>query len=217
MQTVTGVSHHGSSGCDVPFVASVVVDSATAAVAAAASVGYPLVMKLATPGLAHKSDVGGVVTGIVSEAEVRSTYARLAALDTGANVAVDGLVELQSMVEGGLEVIVGVHSDAIFGMMVTVGLGGVWTEVLHDVTTEMCPVSPAGVIEMLQRLKSAPLFTGYRGTAAYDLDAVADVVSRLSVWAAEQTDVVSVEFNPLMVRPAGGGVVAVDVLLQTTG
>jgi acyl-CoA synthetase (NDP forming) len=191
----------------VPFVPSLVVASADAVADATARLGPPVAVKLATPGLAHKTEAGGVVLGLATPADAVAAYERLAADG-------DVAVEVQPMVVGGLEVLLGIRRDDTFGATVTVGLGGVWTELFGDVVTELCPVDRATAAAMLGRLRAWPLFTGYRGGPRYDVDALAATVVALSEWASGRAGLRSAELNPLIVLPAGRGVVAVDALVE---
>jgi acetate---CoA ligase (ADP-forming) len=190
----------------VPFVAAELVDSEPAAAAAAARLGYPVVLKLGADGAAHKTEQGGVIVGIRSDAELHAAFVRLAAIAPAP-------YELQQQVEGGLELIVGARRDPTFGPMLTVGLGGVFTEVLADVVTEACPVSAAGALVMLQRLKAARVLAGYRGAAGYDVATLAEACRRLSEWMVAHPEVQAVEYNPVVLRR--DGVLAVDALLET--
>lgn len=189
----------------VPFVPGELVATAGEALAAAQRLGYPVVLKLAADGVTHKTEHGGVVTGIGSEKALRAAFAQLTKV-------LPPPFELQQMVTDGLELLVGAARDAVFGPMLTVGLGGVWTEILRDAVTEVAPVDAAGVIAMLQRLKAARILAGYRGQSAYDVASVAEIASRLSSWIAANPRVQAVELNPLVVR--ADGAVAVDALIE---
>ena len=118
--------------------------------------------------------------------------------------------EVEAEVEDGKEVLVGVQRDPHFGPIIAVGLGGIYVEVLRDVTFRLAPVRPLSALHMVQTLKAYPLLKGVRGEAPSDVDALTDVIERVSQLAMELTDVVELDINPLIVRPIHEGVVAVD-------
>jgi acetate---CoA ligase (ADP-forming) len=189
----------------VPFVPGELVETAEEALAASARVGYPVVLKLAADGVAHKTERGGVIVGIDSDEAMRAAFVRLTSV-------LPPPFELQQMITGGLELLVGAARDEVFGPMLTIGLGGVWTEILRDSVTEAAPVDAAAVIAMLQRLKAAPILAGYRGEPPYDVASVADIASRLGSWMVANPQVRAVELNPLIVR--ADSAVAVDALIE---
>lgn len=192
-----------------------VASEAEAAVRLAESIGYPVVMKLATPQIAHKTEVGGVVLGVAGPDEVRTAFGELArrarqALGSGEIVPV--LVEEQ--VRDAVEMIAGVVVDAQFGPFVMLGMGGVLAELLADVVLRPAPVPPEEVVEMLSELRGHGVLSGFRGMPAVDVDALAAAVSGLSRLGADHRDALAeLDLNPIMVRPAGLGVVAADALI----
>jgi acyl-CoA synthetase (NDP forming) len=114
----------------------------------------------------------------------------------------------------GLETIVGAVNDRFFGPVIAFGLGGVYTELLKDVTYRFAPFDAATAREMIGELKGAALFRGYRGSAPLDVDALADAISRLSLLVSDHADrIAEMDINPLFVRPAGEGVIAADALV----
>lgn len=186
--------------------------TADAAAEAAARLGFPVVLKAVSRDIAHKSDVGAVRLGLGSPAEVaaaaRDMAAALARSAPGARI--EGFL-VQETVHGEAEAIVGARWDPQFGPVVLVGLGGIAVEILKDVALAPAPVSPARARLMLASLAAAPLFTGARGRPPLDVDALADAVARLSWLAADLGPrLVDFEVNPLIVRRAGEGAVAVD-------
>jgi acyl-CoA synthetase (NDP forming) len=160
----------------------------------------------------HKSDVGAVRLGLDSAEAVRAAAGmmlgelRAARLDVGVES-----FSVQPMIEGGAEVIVGARRDPHFGPVVMVGLGGIAVEILKDVALAPAPVSRARAAAMLRSLRAAPLLTGTRGRPPLDDVAVIDAVVRVSWLAADLgAQLVDLEVNPLIVRRAGQGAVAVD-------
>ncbi|ROO24993.1 CoA-binding protein [Salinisphaera orenii MK-B5] len=199
----------------VPVVPARRAASADDAAAAAAEIGFPVVLKIASPDILHKSDAGGVALSLQDEAAVRAAYDRVMANARGydAQARLDGVL-VAAMLSGGVEMAVGVQNDPTFGPMVMAGLGGVFIEILEDVTFELAPFGPAEARAMLQRLRGYPLLTGARGAAPADVDALADALVRLSEFAAANAaTLASVDINPLLVMPAGQGLAAVDAVV----
>jgi acetyl-CoA synthetase (ADP-forming) len=182
------------------------------AVAAAAEIGYPVVLKAVARSLVHKSDIGAVRLGLGDPEAVRQAWAAIAAaVRRGApDARCEGGLVLET-VRGEAEVIVGATRDEQFGPVVVVGLGGTLVEVLRDVQMALAPVGPDEARALLERLASWPILAGIRGRPALDVGCVADVVSRVSWLAADLRDrLLELDINPLVVRVAGSGAVAVD-------
>ena len=183
--------------------------------AAIARVGFPLVMKIQSPDIAHKSEVGGVRVGITSKGEAFSAYREL--LENAGkhrpNAAVQGVL-VCPMAKKGVEIIIGTLHDKTFGPMVMVGFGGVTTELFRDVIYRPAPVGVAEAETMLNELKAAPLLRGFRGAPKGDVAALSKLISEVSVLAARLRDRVSeIELNPVLVHPQGQGVTIVDALV----
>jgi acyl-CoA synthetase (NDP forming) len=190
------------------------VRSAQEAEAAAAALGERLVLKIVSPDIAHKTEIGGVVLDI-PRAQAAEAYERL--MTTVAARAPrarrDGVL-VSPMLTDGIETILGVQNDPVFGPVVMFGLGGVFVEVLRDVTFRIAPFGVAEARRMIGEIRGAALLEGVRGRPAGDLDALAAALSRLSVFAAAQAGhFTSIEINPLLVRPKGLGVAALDALI----
>jgi len=204
------------AGCGVPVVPGELVNSADAAAAAARRLGPPVVLKVCSAQIAHKSDVGGVAVGAATEEEVRAAYERVrAAGEAVPGARVDGVL-VSPMRTGGVELIAGVTVDPTFGPVLAVGLGGVWVEVLGDTSLRMLPVDPGEVKRMLAELRGSPLLTGGRGSRLVDLDALAEVICRLGEAAAGlDGSLLALEVNPLWAD--GNRIEALDVLVVTDG
>ncbi|MEU8434962.1 acetate--CoA ligase family protein [Streptomyces sp. NPDC029216] len=188
------------------------VTSAAAAVRAAGLVGYPVVMKASGPQLAHKTELGLVKVGLTSASQIRDAYRELTDIARYENIPLDGILVCQ-MVERGVEMVVGVTQDPLFGPTVTVGLGGVLVEVLHDAAVRVPPFGEDQARTMLRELRGAALLDGVRGAPAADVDALVEVVLRVQRMALELGDELSeLDINPLMVLPRGQGAVALDAL-----
>ncbi|MEU9979065.1 acetate--CoA ligase family protein [Streptomyces sp. NPDC051014] len=188
------------------------VTSAAAAVRAAGLVGYPVVMKASGAQIAHKTELGLVKVGLTSASQVRDAYRELTDIARYEGVALDGILVCQ-MVERGVEMVAGVTHDALFGPTVTVGLGGVLVEVLHDTAVRVPPFGEEQARDMLAELRGRPLLDGVRGRPPADLEALVEVILRVQRMALELGDhLAELDINPLMVLPEGQGAVALDAL-----
>jgi acyl-CoA synthetase (NDP forming) len=199
----------------VPVLKEVTAASRDAALAAAREIGFPVVLKIVSPDILHKTEVGGVVVGVRSEAQLADEYdsllARVAQKAPRARIA--GVLVAQ-MAQGGIELILGTKKDPVFGPVVMVGLGGIFAEVLRDVALQIAPVSEQQATQMLRSLKAFPLLDGARGRAKADVAAAARAVAALSQFAAQHADVVAeIDINPLVVMDQGQGAFALDALL----
>jgi acyl-CoA synthetase (NDP forming) len=190
------------AGIAFPVAVSVTDAAGLEAALGAPGLGFPLVLK-ATGGL-HKSEGGGVVVGLADRDEVRAAYADLVIRLAPPAVS----IEAQADLADGVELIVGSVRDPKFGSVVMVGLGGVFTEVLGDTACAIAPVSADVARELLLSLQGAPVLLGARGRAPVDLDAVAEVVARVSRLAAAHPELVELELNPVLAGPSG--VLALD-------
>ena len=192
----------------------VLCNSAAAAVKAAGQLGYPVVMKVSSPDLLHKSDLGLVKVGVANAKEVRAAYAELVATARkagGKNVRLDGVL-VSELVSGGVETVVGVSQDPLFGPVVMAGLGGIFVEVLGDVTFRVPPFGSDQAAAMLDELSGAKLLDGVRGAKPADRAALVDVIMKVQRLAMDLADVIGeLDVNPLVVRPKGA--VALDALI----
>lgn len=188
------------------------------AAAFAGRVGYPVALKVASPDIAHKTEVGGVALGLVDEAALRAAWAEVSA--SVAAKAPDARIEgmqVQAMVTDGVELILGGSVDPELGRVLLVGAGGIWAEVLEDVRFLGLPASADEIEAALRGLRVAPLLAGARGRPAMDVPAAVEAVGRLADAFLAGEDVVEIDINPLIVRPAGLGAVAVDALVVGRG
>nr|WP_237182647.1 acetate--CoA ligase family protein [Roseomonas marmotae] len=196
----------------VPVVPAVLAKDAEQAVQAAEAMDGAVVLKIASPDIGHKSDMGGVALGLRGAEAVRDAHARIrAAAEAHApQAAVEGVL-VAPMRPRGIELFVGVTRDPQWGAVLAVGLGGVWVEVLKDVALRLLPVDAAEVRRMLASLRGAAMLAGQRGIPAADLDAVAEAVARIGDAAlAFGPDLAALDVNPLWVR--GDQVEALDAL-----
>jgi acetate---CoA ligase (ADP-forming) len=192
---------------DVPVPRSEVAPAGEAA-ALAAVIGFPVVMKAAGAALEHKSDVGGVILDIGTPTAAAAAAQRLSALS--ATILVE-----QMVVDGVAEVLVGITVDPQFGQLLVLGAGGVLTELLHDSVTLLPPFTRKSIEGALGRLRMAPLLNGYRGRAPADVEALVTTILNVTRYArAHLEQLAELDLNPVIVRPRGRGVVAVDALLR---
>ena len=193
----------------------VLVTEKSALDAAIARVGLPLVMKIQSRDIPHKSEVGGVRVNIATKGEAFAAYQML--LDNARRHRPDAAIQgvlVGPMAKKGVEIIVGTLLDATFGPMVMVGLGGITTELFRDVVYRPAPVSAAEAAAMLAELKAAPLLSGFRGAAKSDIPALSQLIAQLSLLAARYREQISeIEINPVLVHPEGHGATIVDALV----
>lgn len=193
----------------VASVPSTLVKASADAVEAATRLGYPVALKISSAAITHKSDIGGVALDLRTEPDVAAAYDRLVTVAAD----IDG-VTVAPMRSGGVELLAGVTVDATFGPVLAVGLGGIWVEVLGDVSLRMLPVDQAEALRMLGELRGIPLLAGGRGRVAADLDALATTISSIGDAALSLGNALrSLEVNPLWVN--GGQIEALDVLVIT--
>jgi acetyl-CoA synthetase len=181
---------------------------ALAAAEAAHALGFPVVIKASGAHLEHKTEMGGVVLNVRTEAEARSAAERLAKLS-------DTLLVEEMFTDGVAEILIGVIVDPQFGQVLVLGAGGVYTEILSDSVSLLPPWTRGSVETALQRLTIARLLGGYRGKPAADVDALIDTILGVARYAADNlAALVELDVNPVIVRPAGSGAVAVDTMIR---
>ena len=183
--------------------------------AAIARAGFPLVMKIQSRDIPHKSEVGGVRVNIATKGDAFTAYGAL--LDNARKHRPDAAIQgvlVGPMAKKGVEIIVGTMTDGIFGPMIMVGLGGITTELFRDVIYRPAPVSAAEASAMLASLKAAPLLNGFRGATKADVVALSQLISEVSLLAAQHAEKISeIEINPVLVHPERQGVTIVDALV----
>lgn len=187
----------------------------TDAVNAAKTLGFPLVMKIVSPQILHKTDVGGVKAGLRNAAEVRKAFRDMyPRLSGGKGVHVKGIL-LERMAPPGVELIVGLQNDPQFGPVIMAGLGGVLTEILKDVAFRMLPITGDDAKSMLAELKGARILSGYRGSRPVDLNMLAKVLVQIGQMGMDNANYFeSVDFNPIIVYPRSYSVVDAKILLR---
>ena len=198
----------------IPIPASKLCKTAEEAVAFAGEIGYPVVMKIASPDILHKTDIGGVRLNIQSGGDVRDSFDLLTfcARRYMPDAEIWGC-QVQQQVRGGIEVIIGMNRDPQFGPLVMFGLGGVYVEALHDVAFRIAPFSLEEAKEMMQETRSFNLLRGVRGQAQSDIEALADTLLKVSQLVTQFPEIVEMDINPLIVFEKGKGVMSVDARL----
>ena len=185
------------------------------AVEIATRIGFPVVLKIASPDILHKTDVGGVKVGLRNAEEVRDAFElmvyRAERYIPDANIW--GCLVQQMVPQGGLEVLVGMNRDPQFGPLVTFGLGGIYVETLKDVTFRIAPFSKHEAEQMLKEIRAHALLEGVRGQPAYDKDAIVEVLLRVGQLVQDFPEIAELDINPLMVYPQNRGAIAIDMRL----
>ncbi|MEO3472547.1 acetate--CoA ligase family protein [Roseomonas sp. CAU 1739] len=200
----------------VPAVPEKACGSVEEAVAAAQSFGFPVVAKILSPDILHKSEIGGVILDLASVDAVREAHATLLsrAAERAPGARIEGVL-IAKQIKGAVEMALGVARDPVFGPVAMVGLGGVFIEILKDVSFRRCPFGDAEAEAMIRSLKGFPLLDGARGRPKADVAALASALSALSRFAAGAGDrLAGVDVNPLLVLPEGQGAFAADAVIE---
>ncbi len=174
-------------------------------------IGYPVVLKIISPDILHKSDIGGVIVGVADEQGVREGFDAILQRTKASypDAHIRG-IQVQEMVRGGQQVIVGIKRDPTFGPLVMFGLGGIYVEALADVSFRLAPLTAEDAEAMIDEVRSARLLRGLRGAPPADRAALVDAIVRIGRLAAEHDEITELDVNPLLVLPRGEGAVAVD-------
>ncbi len=200
----------------IPAVPEQACGSAEEAVAAATRFGFPVVAKILSPDILHKSEIGGVLLDLADADAVRAAHATLLAraAERAPGARIEGVL-IAKQIKGAVEMALGIARDPVFGPVAMVGLGGVFIEVLKDVAFRRCPFDEATAEAMVRSLKGFPLLDGARGRPKADVKALAGALAALSRFAAGADDrLLSVDVNPLLVLPEGQGAFAADAVIE---
>ena len=200
----------------IPAVPEAACATADAAVEAAERFGYPVVLKILSPDIVHKSEIGGVILDVRGEEAIRAGYAVLIDRATVAAPAarIEGVLVAKQLC-GGVECILGIQRDPVFGPIAMVGLGGIFVEVLRDVALHRCPFGADVAERMIRSLRAAPVLLGARGRPPADIGALAAMLSRLSVFAHQAgSRLRSIDLNPVFAMPDGEGAYAADAVIE---
>jgi acyl-CoA synthetase (NDP forming) len=194
------------------------VQNLDAARRAAPAIGYPLVLKAQAPTLTHKTEAGGVITGIADADALAAAWRRLhdniAAARPGQEL--DGVL-VEAMAPAGIDMVVGARRDPDWGPVVMAGLGGIWVEALQDVRLMPADLPRQTIAEELAQLKAAPLLHGARGRPAADMQALVEVIAAVSALMRLEPRVCEIDINPLRIYAKGQGALALDVLVVLDG
>lgn len=199
----------------IPVTREMVATTASDAVRFAGEIGFPVVLKVDSPDILHKSEANAIRVGVGSKEEIIQIYDELIenAAKYNPNARINGIL-VQEMIQGGSEVIVGMSQDPQFGPTIAFGLGGIFVEILKDISLRVAPLSPADAEQMVKEIKGYPILMGVRGKKRSDIKGIVDVLLRISTLAKDWEGTISeIDINPLMVLDEGRGVRAVDALV----
>jgi acyl-CoA synthetase (NDP forming) len=199
----------------LPLIETRVVAGADEAAAAASELGCPVALKAVAGGLLHKTDAGAVLLGLLGGDDVRAGVRQIDAAVVGAGYRLDGVI-VQPMAGAGVELLVGVVHDESFGPVIACGAGGTSVELLRDVAVRITPLSDLDAEEMLRSLRTFPLLDGYRGAAPCDLDAVHDVLRRVSALVEAHPEIAELDANPVVVSADGALILDARIRVQAT-
>jgi len=208
----------GKALCDaygIPVPQEGVANSAAEAAKLASGMGFPVVLKIVSPDILHKTEAGGVLVGLKSADEVSKGYDTILAnaKKYKASAKIDG-VQVQQMLAGGQEVIVGAVTDGSFGKLVAFGMGGVLVEVLKDVTFRLAPATKDDALSMLDGIQAAEMLKGVRGGAAVDRNALADLIVKVSQLVSDFPEIVELDLNPVFATAKGATAADVRIVLD---
>ena len=201
------------SAAGIPANREFLTQSCEEAIEAQKTIDGPVVLKVASPDIPHKTEIGGVLLNLTTKEEVEESYQKLITnvQSNAPKAKIDGII-VAEMITGGIETVLGVTKDPVFGPTVMFGLGGVFVEVLKDVTFRVAPFGPEEAHRMIDEIRGRAVLDGARGAPPADIDALANAISTLSIFAAENSDTIqTIDINPFLALPKGA--VAVDALI----
>jgi acetyltransferase len=197
---------------------SLLARTSAEAVAAAKGIGYPVVIKILSPHIIHKSDMGGVRTNLKNKKDVENAFFDITThvKNVMPSAHIYGVI-IQEMISGGKEVIVGITKDVQFGHLVMFGLGGIYVEVLKDISFRVTPLSYEDAHEMIRETRTFPLLRGVRGEPEADVEAIEKALLMLSQLATDFPQIIEADINPLIVKKRGEGIIAIDARFTIGG
>jgi acyl-CoA synthetase (NDP forming) len=200
----------------VPVVEARLAKSRKEAAEISAAISFPVVLKIASPDIIHKSDAGGVKVGLKNKTEVVKTYSEImaAARQKFPKAKIDG-VAVEKMARPGVEIIIGVFRDAQFGPVIMFGLGGIFVEVLKDVSFRIIPIARRDAAEMIKEIKGYPLLKGYRGTEPANIAILEDILLNVSEFVDKTPEIKEIDLNPIIAYKDSA--VAVDARIVLEG
>jgi acetate---CoA ligase (ADP-forming) subunit beta len=200
---------------DIPVTKFKLAKNEEEAIKCAATIGFPVVLKIVSPDIIHKSDVGGVIVGIKNQRDVRTGYKQIMrnVKKHNPDAKIAGIL-VQEMARSGTEVIVGSIKDPQFGPAIMFGLGGVFVEVLKDVTFRIAPLTEDEAFEMISEVKAYPILKGYRNTPPADLKAITKILVNTSKLVMDHPEIKELDLNPIMVYEKGAKTVDARIILE---
>jgi len=201
--------------CGIPVTNFKVAKNEAEVVRFAEEIGYPVVLKIVSPEIIHKSDVGGVIVGLKTEKDVRNAYKQILrnVKKHKANAKIIGVL-VQEMAPPSTEVIVGAIKDPQFGPALMFGLGGIFVEVLKDVTFRVAPITEDEAREMITEVKAYPLLKGYRNQPPADIQAIVQILMNTSRLVMQHQEIKELDLNPIMVYEKGAKTVDARIILE---
>jgi acyl-CoA synthetase (NDP forming) len=199
----------------IPMIGGSLVNSVEEVARTASAIGYPVVMKVMSPDILHKSDAGCVKVGISDEKEAERAYEEL--LENARRYKADAKIQgilIQKMAEKGTETIIGVVKDEQFGHVLMFGLGGIFVEVLRDVSFRVTPINRRDALEMINEVKASKILYGARGRSASDVNSIVETLLKLSELVEEHPEIVELDINPFVVYEEGKGGIGLDALIR---
>jgi acetyltransferase len=199
----------------IPVTREIVATSVADAVDFAEEIGFPVVLKVDSPDILHKSEANAIRVGVGSKEEIKQIYDALIenAYSYNSKARINGIL-VQEMIQGGSEVMIGMSQDPQFGPTIAFGLGGIFVEILKDISLRVAPLLPADAEQMVKEIKGYPILTGVRGKRPADIEAIVDVLIKTSKLAKDwEGTIAEIDINPLMVLDKGRGVKALDALV----
>ncbi len=196
----------------IPVIEERICVTATEALQAANAFGYPVVAKILSPDIQHKTEIGGVLLGLANAAEVEAGFETLMqrAKTAMPNARLEGVL-ISRMVSKGVETLVGMHRDPVFGPMMMFGLGGIMVELFQDVAMASAPLDKAAAHQLIDSVKGAALLKGWRGSKPLDCETLAEVLCKISAMACKYPEIQSIDINPLLIQETG--VIALDAVV----
>ena len=204
------------SEAGIPVIKTKLAKSKAEAIEISKKLGFPVVLKIVSPDIIHKSDIGGVKLNLANATQVGRAYAEIIAAAKKANKKADIQgVSVQKMAKPGVEVIMGMSKDAQFGPVLMFGLGGVFVEVLKDVAFRIVPLAKRDASQMIREIKGYPLLEGYRGQEPANITALEDLLLKLSTFVDETPQIKEMDLNPIFAYKNGAVAVDARVILES--
>ena len=199
----------------VPTTDTRLATSRDEAIILAQKIGFPVVLKIISPDIVHKTDIGGVKMGLSDKGSVGKAYDEIMAATKAKkpNAKIDG-VSVQNMANPGIEVIIGVSKDPQFGPVLMFGIGGILVELLKDVSFRIAPITRRDASQMMREIKSFPLLEGYRGSEPVNIKALEDILLKVSEFAVKTPEVKEMDLNPVFARRDGSIAVDARIILE---